>query len=92
MDHDDYVLRARADVFLSRISDRDAAFLFGWKSSQKPTKCLEYVIPCRSLGEQVGNRAIFLKNASLAMRWEIRHFGSHLQLNKSFYVTVGEYV
>jgi hypothetical protein len=44
------------------------------------------------LGNSTGNRAIFLQNASLEIRWDIRKIIGELKLNKSIYVAVGGYV
>ena len=44
------------------------------------------------LGNNPGNKAIFLQNASLGIRWVIRIILGKLKLKKSIYVAVGEYV
>jgi hypothetical protein len=56
------------------LCDAETQFLFGWKSSQKTANCLDICNSVSQLGNKLGNKAIFLKNASLGIRWGISEF------------------
>ena len=74
MDHDDVLAHVRMFFISLCMCDAETQFLFGWKSSQKKAKCLDICNSVSQLGNKLGNKAIFLKNASLGIRWGISEF------------------